>query len=258
VSVCWFSGILAAMVLENYWMAEEIYPDMPPPAAVHFGEGANAVGTPAMASNMNFPAPLAILGFLGACGGLFLGIAAAVIFWFARKPKFARLAAFAIAIGAAIYFALLFGFAAASRDTALERGQEKYFCEIDCHLAYAIVDVKTQSGPDSTDYYITLRTRFDGTTTSPGRPKDLPLTPSPRQARLVDAGGREYAPFSAAGSSLMTPIKPSDSYTTQLGFRVPKRVSGLRLLLSTIPAWPDHLVIGDENSWLHKKTYFAL
>jgi hypothetical protein len=251
-------GMLGALVLENYWIADEIYPDVPPQAAVHLAGAASAMGTPALASNMNFPAPLAILGFLGACGGLFFGIAAVLIFWFARKPKFARLAAFAIAIGAAIYFALLFGFSAGSRDTSLGRGQEKYFCEIDCHLAYSIVDVKTEPGPDSTDYWITLRTRFDGATTSSRRPKDAPLTPSPREARLVDAGGREYRPLSTAGSSLLTPIKPSDSYTTQLGFRVPSRASGLRLLLSTIPAWPDHLVIGDENSWWHKKTYFGL
>jgi hypothetical protein len=74
----------------------------------------------------------------------------------------------------------------------------------------------------------------------------------------VDAGRREYAPLSSAGNPLLTPIKPSDSYTTQLRFRVPKQASGLRLLLRTIPAWPDQFVIGDENSWLHKKTYFAL
>jgi hypothetical protein len=251
-------GMLAAIGLENYWIADEIYPDVRQPAAVQLAGGANAMGTPAMASNMNFPAPLAILGFLGACGGLFLGIAAVLIFWFARKPPFARMAAFAIAVGAAIYFALLFGFSAGSRDTSLARGQEKYFCEIDCHLAYSIVYVERQPGPDSTDYYITLRTRFDGTTTSPGRPKDAPLLPSPREVRLVDAGGGEYAPLSTAGSSLLTPILPSDSYTTRLVFRVPNHASGLRLLLSTIPAWPDHLVIGDENSWLHRKTYFAL
>jgi hypothetical protein len=56
----------------------------------------------------------------------------------------------------------------------------------------------------------------------------------------------------------MTPLRPAESYTTQLEFRVPKNAAGLRLLLSTTPAWPDHLVIGDENSWMHKKTYFAL
>ena len=56
----------------------------------------------------------------------------------------------------------------------------------------------------------------------------------------------------------MTPLQPGESYKTQLEFRVPKDAKGLRLLINTIPAWPDRLVIGDENSWLHKKTYFAL
>lgn len=48
----------------------------------------------------------------------------------------------------------------------------------------------------------------------------------------------------------MAPIKPLDPYTTQLGFRAPNNASGWRLLASTIPARPDHLVIGDENSWV--------
>ena len=208
-----------------------------------------------IASNMNFPAPLAVLGFAAACGGLFLALAAALIFWFARKPKFARIAAFATAVGAAVYFALLFGFSAGSHETALARGQEKYFCEIDCHLAYSVVDVKTK--PDGR-YIITLRTRFDETTTSPSRPKDATLTPSPREVRLVDGVGHQYAPVSDAGTPLLTPLKPADSYTTQLEFNLPKDATGLRLLINTTPGWPDHVVIGDENSWLHKKTYFAL
>jgi hypothetical protein len=56
----------------------------------------------------------------------------------------------------------------------------------------------------------------------------------------------------------MTPLRPAESYTTQLIFQVPRDAGGLRLLIGTAPAWPDHVVIGDENSWLHQKTYFAL
>jgi len=211
-----------------------------------------------LASNMNFPAPLAVVGFLAACGGLFLAIAATLIFWFARKPKFARLTLAVIGTGAAIYFVLLVGFSLSSREKALARGREKYFCEIDCHLAYSVVDVKAKSDAASTDYVITLRTRFDETTTSPSRPREASLTPSPREVQLVDGTGRVYAPVSTAGTSLMTALRPADSYTTELEFRLPKNASGLRLLINTMPAWPDHVVIGDENSWLHKKTYFAL
>jgi hypothetical protein len=212
----------------------------------------------AFASNMNFPAPLAVLGFLSACGGLFVAIAAALIFWFARKPKLARITATAVGAGALIYFALLVGFSAGSHTVTLARGQEKYFCEIDCHLAYSIVDVKTQPDAASSHYVVSLRTRFDETTTSASRPKDATLTPSPREVRLIDGTGHEYAPVASAGTSLMTPLKPADSYTTQIEFRVPKDASGLRLLINTVAQWPDRVVIGDENSWLHKKTYFAL
>jgi len=208
-----------------------------------------------IASNMNFPAPLAVVGFLAACGGTFLALASALVFWFARKPKYARIAAIAIGTGAVVYFALLFGFSANSHATTLARGQEKYFCEIDCHLAYSVIDAQAQ--PDG-HYVITLRTRFDETTTSSSRPRDIPLTPSPREVRLIDSAGREYAPTSTQGTPLLTPLKPADSYTTQLEFNIPKDASGLHLLLNTAPAWPEHVVIGDENSWLHKKTYFAI
>jgi hypothetical protein len=108
------------------------------------------------------------------------------------------------------------------------------------------------------DYIVTLRTRFDETTTSPNRPKDAPLTPSPREVRVIDSTGREYAAASTSGTPLMTPLVPASSYTTQMEFRIPKGAEGLRLLLNTAPAWPDRLVIGDENSLGHKKTYFAL
>jgi hypothetical protein len=186
---------------------------------------------------------------------LFLAVASIVFFWFARKPKLARIASVAIGTGAVIYFALLFGFSAGSRERVLAHGQEKYFCEIDCHLAYSVVEAKTQ--PDGR-FVITLRTRFDETTTSPNRPKDASLTPSAREARLVDSNGRVFAPAVAVGTPLTTPLKPAESYTTQLEFNLPKDATGLRLLINTVPQWPDKVVIGDENSWLHKKTYFAL
>jgi hypothetical protein len=208
-----------------------------------------------IASNMNFPAPFAVFGFVAACGGLFLALGSAVIFWFARKPKVAQIAAIGIGAGAVVYFALLLGFSAGSHESALARGQEKYFCEIDCHLAYSVVDVNAQA---SGHYIITLRTRFDETTTSPSRPKDATLTPSPREVRLLDGAGHEYAPVTSAGTPLLTALKPADSYTTQLEFNLPQDATGLRLLIKTAPQWPNHVVIGDENSWLHKKTYFAL
>lgn len=255
--VVWTIGMLGAVVLENYWIADEIYPDVRPESAAVVA-GVNRMGHASVASNMNFPAPLAVVGFLAACIGLFVAVAAMLIFWFARKPKFARGIAIGVGFAVVIYSGFLFGFSAGSRSKTLARGQEKYFCEIDCHLAYSIVDVKSLSEGDWNSYVITLRTRFDETTTSEHRPKDAALTPSAREVQLIDDMGRKYASLSSSETPLMTPLRPTESYVTQFVFRVPKDAGGLRLLLNTAPAWPDHLVIGDENSWLHQKTYFGL
>lgn len=253
----WIAGMLFAILLSNYWIADEIYPDVRQQDAASAVLSTNVANTPP-ASNMNFPAPLAVLGFLGAAVGLFFALAAVLIFWLARKRRFARQAAMVIGVGGVIYFGLLLGFSAASHVNLLARGQEKYFCELDCHLAYSVVDVKTTSDGSSKDLVVELRTRFDEKTISPHRPKNAPLTPSPREVRLIDSEGRDYIPAATSGRPLMTPLTPAESYTTKLEFRVPKDASGLRLLLNTTPGWPDHLVIGDENSLGHKKTYFAL
>jgi hypothetical protein len=212
-------------------------------------------------SNMNFPAPLAVMAFLAAAAGIVLALAAAAIAWFARKPKFAQLCLLIVSAGVVVYAGLLFAFSLASRPHILTRSQEKYFCEIDCHLAYSLLDVKTEPAAGATHYVVTIRTRFDETTTSPTRPKDAPLTPSPRTVLLIDdSSGRKYRPAATQGTPLLTPLKPSDSYTTQLAFDVPPNANpkNLRLLITTTPGWPDHVVIGDENSVLHHKTYFAL
>jgi hypothetical protein len=212
-------------------------------------------------SNINFPAPLAVMAFLAACAGVVLALASAAIAWFARRPKFARACLLVLAGGATLYAGLLFGFALASRPHILTRAQEKYFCEIDCHLAYSLLDVKTEPAVGATHYVVTIRTRFDETTTSPTRPKDAPLTPSPRTVLLNDdSSGLQYRPVAVQGTPLETPLRPSDSYTTQLAFEVPPSAGpkSLRLLITTTPGWPDRVVIGDENSLLHHKTYFAL
>jgi hypothetical protein len=217
-------------------------------------------------SNMNFPAPLAVLGFVAAAAGLVLGALAIVVALFLRKNKVGGWIVKLAAGGAVFYLVLLLGFSLGSRAKSLARGEEKYFCEIDCHLAYSVLDVheaKTVSfgsGEQSargTFYVITLRTRFDEKTISPQRPKDAPLTPNPRAVKLMDAKGAAYEPVSVSGPALLTPLKPGGSYTTQLVFDVPWKLESPRLLV-TSEGWQERWLIGGEGSWGHGKTYFAL
>jgi hypothetical protein len=215
---------------------------------------------PGMNSNMNFPSPLAFLGLAGAIIGSVVAAAVMVILFFAGQRKAARLIAVLIAGGGLIYIILLFACSFISRPKLLARGVEKYFCEMDCHLAYSVVGVREAPADNrgTKRYVVAVKTRFDETTISKHRPKDAPLMPSPRDVRLVDSQGQEYALESSSGVPLKQPLVPGESYITELSFTVPAQAQQLKLLVRTQPGFPDQLVIGNENSWLHEKTYLAL
>ena len=155
----------------------------------------------------------------------------------------------------------------------LRPGQYKYFCEVDCHAAYTVTDVQTaktlgEGGSRATAsgifYVVTLRTWFDEDTISSRRPPDLALWPNARLAYAVDEAGNQY-PTSLDGQKAMVAssvplthqLRPGESYKTVLVFDLPETVSNPRLLLADRDLL-TMLVIGHENSLLHKKIYFAL
>ncbi len=212
---------------------------------------------PPIYRNMNFPAPAAVLGFLTAIAGLVLSALTALTLLFLGKVQWARRLGALVGAGAFVYLALLFGFALGSREVTLAPGQEKYFCEIDCHLAYSVRASHEEVQNGQRQLHVTLRTRFDETTISSRRPKDMPLTPNPRQVLLLDSQGRSFAPVATAGTPLTRNLIPGESYETELTFRLPADAAQLRLLI-TSPGWEEHLLIGDENSLGHKKTYLAV
>jgi hypothetical protein len=172
------------------------------------------------------------------------------------------------------YGLTLAAFSISSHEYTLNPGQEKYFCEIDCHLAYSVpaVEVAAQINDvraGGTFYIVTLKTRFDETTISQRR-GDGPLQPSPRQIVLLDNAGRAIpiSPeaeqalrnSSSAGAPLDTPLRPGESYTTRIAFDVPPTTQRPRLLVASpsSPSWLGSLIIGEEDSFLHKKTLLAL
>src|SRR3982750_4536038 len=89
------------------------------------------------------PAPLSALLFLGT-GALLVGLTVAVVVLLARRNGYAaRRAAIAAAGVAGAYLALLLGASLLSRAGEVEPGNAKYFCELDCHLAYSVVGSRT-------------------------------------------------------------------------------------------------------------------
>jgi len=166
------------------------------------------------------------------------------------------------------YASVLLGASVVSREQTLGGDREKYFCEIDCHLAYSVVGMERAAPPSGAAenaasgilYTVSVRTRFDERTISPHR-GDSPLTPSPRAIAIVDDQGRVY-PASEEGqqTSLTQPLRPGESHITKLVFELPFDARGLRLLITspTEPGWLGRIIIGDEDSIFHKKIYLRL
>jgi hypothetical protein len=228
---------------------------------------------PAPAFNFpNLPAPLSMLALLATAGlGLAITIAAVLALASGRRPWARRLFAAGSAL-AASYLAALVGFALVSREVTLPRGAEKYFCEIDCHLAYSVLEVQRSpalSGPPSAQgelWLVRLRARFDASTISARRARDLPLQPNPRRLEIVDRRGGRHLPIPLAGrglppgppaSDLMTPLRPGESYDALFLFDLPREAEAPRLLLTE--AIPEaRLLIDNETSYLHRRAYFSL
>lgn len=218
-------------------------------------------------------APVVVLLFLGTV--FLLGIGLLVLFYgtLRRSAFILKLGAGAVATIAAGYFLLLSGVSLASSEETLPPDGWKYFCEIDCHIAYSLIGVETAGalGPEMQQTFakgrfviLRLKTWFDERTISAHRGNG-PLTPNRRRVLLVDGIGQNYAP-SAEGQAAFarlgrnsTPLgralRPGESYATDLVFDVPNDARGLRLLVTEDDP-ETRLVIGHENSFLHKKIYF--
>jgi hypothetical protein len=226
--------------------------------------------------NFQGNAVLGVLAFLGFGFAEFIAVVTALVLFARRRRRAARRVLAGAVVGAGLYAAVLLAFSLTSRDQVAERGEEKYFCEVDCHLAYSVADVTrskslgtASSRATAHGLYriVTLRVRFDPETTSLRRPKDMSLTPNPRFVRVVDASGAIYRPDPAGQRALETvegtsipltrSLQPGESYTTRLVFDLLEKAPDPRLLL-TESDWITRLVIGHENSPFHGKTSFRL
>ena len=227
-----------------------------------------SVYTPHLASIM-------VLAFLGTIGLLVLCAFVAIIGAF-RKSRSAVVGA--IGAGATIllgYASILLGLSLLSRDVEITQGAWKYFCELDCHIAYTIggMQVIGSVGPEmqpiSTNgrfAIVQLRTWFDPTTISARRGDGL-LTPNARVITLRDGRGREFVPSEKSESILVaaklrsTPLRaalrPGESYVSYIVFEIPNDATRLRLLLTSSDE-ESVLIWGNESSPWHEKSYFRL
>jgi hypothetical protein len=228
-----------------------------------------------MYTNVNLAAPLGALallgtGFLLLTAGLTLGYSVLM-----KKSWLTKFALLTIALVGAVYLAVLLIYSFASSEKVLARGEEKHFCEIDCHLAYSVTDVHETKvlgeGPNQLTAaglfrVLTIKTRFDETTIGRNRGDRL-LYPNSRVVSINDENGTQYFPSAVgqnvleksqtAGTAMTVPLRPRETYSTTLVFDLPADIKNPTLLIHE-GEFLTHFVIGHENSFLHKKTRFQI
>jgi hypothetical protein len=212
---------------------------------------------------------LSVMAFAGTV--LLLFALACVAGYLAARGRMtgASRVAWAAAGVAGIYALALVGFSAAAKGQEVAAGGWKYFCELDCHLAYSVAGVERIAPTASADAdggveVVNLRVRFDPETAGPRR-DDRPLVPNPRRVRLIASDGRSYAPSDGAlrgagranPAGLDTPLRPGQSAVIGFAFELPRGVRGERLLV-TERSPETRLLIGHENSFFHPRTAFRL
>jgi len=228
-----------------------------------------------MYTNVNLAAPIGALLFLGTAFLIVCLLLLLVFSLITKRFQLTKFGALAIALMGALYLSLLLLFSWRSNEQVLARGEEKHFCELDCHLAYSILDAQTtkmlgtapnQLSATGLFRVIKVKTRFDEKTISPTRGDSL-LYPNSRALVVVDAQGKEYLPsaeaegllrnMNEAGKPFTTPLRPGETYQTTVVFDLPANIQSPTLLVHEGES-ETRFVIGHENSLLHQKTRFQI
>lgn len=209
-----------------------------------------------------------VLLLLGTLIGI-AGLSLAAILSFAVGARL-RAAVLGVAIAAwtGLYVAGLIIVSLASHETVLATGTTKRFCGfyLDCHLGVAVqndVLVPTIGDRRSSGSFHVITLAFSSNA------RRETLTPHDLRIEIVDASGRHYerdlfaeaALFDGTLGPLARPIRAGDSYSTPVVFDLPRGITEPRLFAGEglgIDRVIEGALIGDEDSFLHRKVMLAL
>src|SRR5436853_6853182 len=95
-----------------------------------------------MNTNVNLLAPVGALALLGTGFVLFVASIFLIQSLIVGKRQRAKIVLVAMVAVCCLYLAAILIFSLGSHENLLARGEEKHFFELDCHLAYSIVDAR--------------------------------------------------------------------------------------------------------------------
>lgn len=196
-----------------------------------------------------------ILAVLGTGLGIGLAFATAIALALVGRGHAARLAVVAGVSVAGLYaMAMLFA-SATSRTQTLASGDSKVFCEIDCHVRFAVTD----SRRDRSTLVVTVREYFDETSISERR-GDAPLYPGGRRFALVNRSGEQISAVRVrelTPAPLFAPLRPGEKHDAELTFEVPATATVRGLLVESDDEIAS-LLIGHERSPFHGKLLLSV
>jgi hypothetical protein len=171
-----------------------------------------------------------------------------------------------VAIWFGFYFVMLLGLSLFSTEKTLPIGEAKEYCGfyLDCHMHTAVSDVRIVKSIGNRTaggefYIVTVRVFSDAKQATLGL---LNVT-----AKVLDEDGNKYYRDQDAEDQLPPQprfekqISPVESFEKQIVFDLPVDVKNPRLDVKEgykIDRAIEALVIGDEDSLLHKRNYFQL
>lgn len=154
-----------------------------------------------------------------------------------------------------VYVLVLLGVSLAQPQRVLGLGQDQCFGDL-CYAVMGVDEVpeffgRNQMGDGSRLVRVAVRVRNRG--------KDSAEAEKLVKAYLLDGQGRRWAEVPGlTGNRLTRPVAAGGEMVSEPVFKVAGDARGLALGLTRGPWQPGVLVIGDSDSWWHKRTVVSL
>ncbi len=206
---------------------------------------------------------MGVILMLMTIGGLFIAAILLIVSYFAKLNWLKTFVLGGVAVWLIGYVILLFVASIFSKEQNLGLNEPKEFCGfyLDCHLHTAVSDVrKTKTYGDAVaggEFYVIKVKVFSDA-------KQAPLNLTTPQIHVIDAAGRSYNPV----ENPVIPRPPFDdkvpaggSFEREIVFDLPTDIKNPRLDIKEgygIDLVIESVLIGDEDSFLHKRNYFSL
>ena len=202
-------------------------------------------------------------------GGVFIAAILLVISLWTKKIWLMNFVVGGVAIWFVFYAAMLLGFSCVSEEKMLGSNEPKEYCGfyLDCHLHTTVTDVRTakQIGTEKAQgIFFIVKVKVS----SDARNPNIAFRLIEPQAVAEDVGGRLYTRIAEAENQLPTAnvqldqeIKRMETIEKEIVFDLTEPSDTLKLLITEgygVDKVIEAFLIDDEDSILHKQTYFKI